>query len=60
MFRMRGVLAMASAVAAVIPATAYALVAPATASAKDLAIIARDIVPSGEPGAVPVPPGADR
>jgi acyl-homoserine lactone acylase PvdQ len=32
---------------------------PAGAAAKDYAIIARDIVPSGEPGAVPVPPGAD-
>jgi len=39
---------------------AAALVGPAVASATtDYAIIARDIVPSGEPGSVPPPPGAD-
>lgn len=32
---------------------------PAGAAAKDYAIIARDIVPSGEPGGFPVPAGAD-
>ena len=48
--RMRAVLAAAFAVAEIIPVTA---------SAKDFAIIARDIVPSGEPGGFPVPPGAD-
>jgi acyl-homoserine lactone acylase PvdQ len=48
--RMRAVLAAAFAVTVIIPATA---------SAKDFAVIARDIVPSGEPGGFPVPPGAD-
>jgi acyl-homoserine lactone acylase PvdQ len=38
---------------------AFALV-PAVASAADYAGTAMDIVPSGQPGAVPVPPGADR
>jgi acyl-homoserine lactone acylase PvdQ len=32
---------------------------PAGAAAKDYAVIARDIVPSGEPGGFPVPAGAD-
>ncbi len=32
---------------------------PAGAAAKDYAIIARDILPSGEPGGLPVPAGAD-
>jgi acyl-homoserine lactone acylase PvdQ len=54
--RMRAVLAAAFAVAVTIPAAATI---SATASAKDFAIIARDIVPSGEPGSFPVPPGAD-
>src|SRR5512142_1372850 len=38
---------------------ACALTLPATAGATDYAIIARDIVPSGEPGGVPPPAGAD-
>jgi acyl-homoserine lactone acylase PvdQ len=37
-----------------------ALAVPSFAAAKDYALIARDIVPSGEPGSVPVPAGADR
>ncbi len=40
-------------------ALAAALFVPATAGATDYAIIARDIVPSGEPGSVPPPTGAD-
>jgi acyl-homoserine lactone acylase PvdQ len=35
-----------------------ALGCASTAAAKDYALIARDIVPSGEPGSVPVPAGA--
>jgi hypothetical protein len=35
-----------------------AVVIPSVASAKDYAIIARDIVPSGQYGSVPPPPGA--
>ncbi len=35
-----------------------ALTAPSFAVAKDYALIARDIVPSGEPGSLPVPAGA--
>jgi acyl-homoserine lactone acylase PvdQ len=49
--RMRAVLAAGFAIAVIVPATV---------SAKDFATVARDIVPSGEPGGVPVPPGADR
>jgi acyl-homoserine lactone acylase PvdQ len=41
-------------------AIATAAIVPATASARDFAIVARDIVPSGEPGSVPPPAGADR
>ncbi len=37
-----------------------ALTAPSFAVAKDYALIARDIIPSGEPGGVPVPAGATR
>ncbi len=37
-----------------------ALAAPSSAAAKDYALIARDIIPSGEPGNVPVPAGATR
>src|SRR5215210_8263377 len=35
------------------------LVLPATASARDYAGMARNVVPSGQWGGVPVPPGAD-
>jgi acyl-homoserine lactone acylase PvdQ len=52
------VLGAAVAVAGLVPATAAAA-APAP-SMSDHAIIARDIIPSGEPGAVPPPPGADQ
>ena len=39
--------------------TAAALtIAPSAASAKDYALIARDIVPSGQYGSVPAPPQA--
>jgi acyl-homoserine lactone acylase PvdQ len=40
-------------------ALAAAFVIPAAASAKDFALVARDIVPSGEFGSVPPPAGAD-
>src|SRR4051794_1568635 len=36
-----------------------ALLVPASASAKDFAATARNIIPSGQYGAVPAPPGAD-
>src|SRR3954454_9409621 len=38
---------------------ATALVVPAAASAKDFAATALNIIPSGQLGAIPVPPGAD-
>jgi hypothetical protein len=40
-------------------ALAAALVLPATASARDYADTARNVVPSGQWGEAPVPPGAD-
>ena len=41
--------------------TAFALLVPATSAvAKDYAQMARNIIPSGQFGSVPVPPGADR
>ena len=44
--------------ASIVAALATAAVAAAPAAAKDYAIIARDIVPSGEYGSVPPPPQA--
>ncbi|HEY1510575.1 MAG TPA: penicillin acylase family protein [Solirubrobacteraceae bacterium] len=53
-------LALAAAFAAAAIAPAAAAAAPPAPTFADHAIIARDIIPSGEPGAVPAPPGADQ
>jgi acyl-homoserine lactone acylase PvdQ len=53
-------LALAAAFAAAAIAPAAAAAAPPSPTFADHAIIARDIIPSGEPGAVPIPPGADQ
>ena len=45
--------------AALAGALAIAALAPGVASASDFSIIAKDIVPSGEWGSAPPPPGAD-
>ena len=52
------VLAAVLAAGAIAPATASA--APPAPTFADHAIIARDIIPSGEPGDVPPPAGADQ
>ncbi len=50
---------MRSRLVAVIVTLAAAALPASAAASTDYAIIARDVVPSGQPGAVPPPPGAD-